>query len=106
MYKIFADYLSMTPKPQSQHVKDTIRGTTLIDTFVQLDKAFAALTAKYPPVIVKNRLGESTRDVLVYVARSLSYGIASGTISCAFPSSTPSSTPPAPAPCGVLGAIK
>jgi hypothetical protein len=95
MYKVFADYLS-NKKPQSQFVKDVVRGTILIDTFVQLDKAYAVLTAKHPPVIVKNRLGEATRDVLVYVARSLSHGIALWTVSRACPGSAP---PAASAPC-------
>ena len=44
-----------------------VRGTCVVRDHAQLQASYDALVAKHPPLIVKNRLTETTRDVLVVI---------------------------------------
>lgn len=53
--------------PYVQYLKDIIRASIIVDDHTMLDLAYKALTAKYPAVSTKNRLGEPTHDVLCVI---------------------------------------
>ena len=51
------------PLPGCIHLKDPLRIVAVCDTHRKIEEGFAALTSKYTPVVVKNRLGQQRRAV-------------------------------------------